>query len=102
MFRQNGILPEPMLGSVLAQTVPTDIPGLSDGLGWFISNKDNCLNLGLPVNCFGHNGASGTMAWANPKSGRVIIFLTQCFFAPNVVGTDVLRLALCAQPSKPV
>ena len=90
MFKGHGILPESLLASALAQTVPTDVTGLSDGLGWFVSRTNNCFNLGLPVNCFGHNGASGTMARANPNSGRVVVFLTQCFLAPDVVGTDVI------------
>lgn len=29
--------------------------------------------------CFGHTGAYGTAMWADPKTGRVGVFMTQCF-----------------------
>ena len=90
------MVPRPLADQMLVPHVEADIPGVFQGLGWFVGTDDSvCEPLGIKTGCFGHNGASGLMAWADPKRGRTAVYLQQVFFAPMVTGTNVVRLALC-------
>jgi CubicO group peptidase (beta-lactamase class C family) len=84
---------------MLTPGVPTEVPGLSQGLGWMVARTDEPQRLlGIRAGCFGHNGAGGSMAWANRVTRTRAVFLSQCFNNPSSSGgAGFMRLA--HQPS---
>lgn len=53
------------------------------GLGWAIRREGGVVSVGtgnfgslVPAGAFGHSGATGTVAWADPETGTVFILLT--------------------------
>ncbi len=90
------VAPKPLADRMLVPYVEADVPGLFQGLGWFVGANDSvCKSLGISTGCFGANGAGGLMAWADPERGRTAVYLQQVFFGPTATGTNVVRLALC-------
>ena len=90
------VVPRPLADKMLVADVETDVPGLFQGLGWLVGKKNSlCEPLGIRTGCFGHNGASGPMAWADPKRRRTAVYFEQVFFGPMVTGTSVIRSAMC-------
>jgi CubicO group peptidase (beta-lactamase class C family) len=76
---------------MLTAASPTDVRGLGQGLGWMVAQTNEPP--GLKARCFGHNGAGGSMAWGDPESATVAVFLTQCFSTTSTAGSEVVRLA---------
>lgn len=90
------LLPEELRRMMLTATVNTDVTGLKQGLGWMVTDADDlCKSMGISDRCFGHNGAFGSMVWANARQQRVVVFLTQCLHNSSLAGASVLRAALC-------
>lgn len=56
----------------------TSLPGRSWGLGWGLATSPVWAYFGDLVSprTFGHSGATGTVAWADPDSGLVCVILT--------------------------
>ncbi len=56
----------------------TSLPGRSWGLGWGLATSPVWAYFGDLVSprTFGHSGATGTVAWADPESGLVCVILT--------------------------
>jgi CubicO group peptidase (beta-lactamase class C family) len=80
--------------SMFSPAAPTEWAGLSQGLGWMVAkNNEAQRQLGIKQNCFGHNGAGGSMAWRDPVTGANVLFLTQCFATHSTAGPGVVRLA---------
>lgn len=80
--------------SVRRMTTPQLKPGLlgsetgSDwALGMVVYKGDRAL-----AGCFGHTGAFGTAMWADPKTGRVGVFMTQCFGPTVAIRESLARL----------
>ncbi|MCW5941269.1 MAG: beta-lactamase family protein [Fimbriimonadaceae bacterium] len=80
--------------SVRRMTTPQLRPGLpgsesgSDwALGMVVYKGDRPL-----AGSFGHTGAFGTAMWADPKSSRVGVFMTQCFGPTVAIREDLARL----------
>ena len=91
-----GAVARPVAEQMLEAHIEVEVPGLYQGLGWFVGKADSlCKPLGIRTGCFGHNGAGGLMAWADPKRRRTVVFLQQVLFGPNDTGTGVVRSALC-------
>ncbi len=92
-----GVLPSSLIDRMLVPYVACDVPGLFQGLGWFVARSDElCESLGVRSGCFGANGAGGSMAWASPARQRTAVYLQQLFFGSEATGTSVLRSALCS------
>ena len=90
------VIPRPLAAGMLLPHVEADIPGVFQGLGWFVAKEDSvCDPLGVTTGCFGHNGGTGVMAWADPNRQRTAVYLQQAFFGPWLIGPSVMRLALC-------
>lgn len=88
------LLPEELRKTMLTGQVDTDVPNLKQGLGWMVSDGDLlCEGMGISANCFGHNGAFGSMAWASLT--QRVVFLTQCLNNASPAAVDVLRETLC-------
>ena len=95
-FGRAGAGARPVAEQILEAHIEVDVPGLYQGLGWFVGKTNSlCEPLGIRTGCFGHNGAGGVMAWADPRHRRTVVFLQQVFFGPTDTGTGVVRLALC-------
>lgn len=92
-----GVVPRPLAEEMLKPHIEADIADVYQGLGWLVANSDSpCKPLGIRTACFGHNGASGVAAWADPRRERTAVFLTQVFFAPWTTAASVMRSALCS------
>ena len=91
-----GAVARPVAEQMLKAHIEVEVPGLYQGLAWFVGKADSlCEPLGIRTGCFGHNGAGGVMAWADPRRRRTVVFLQQVFFGPTDTGTGVVRSALC-------
>ena len=91
-----GVLPQSLRTKMLAPYIESELPGLFQGLGWFVARDDGlCEPLGVTPGCFGANGAGGSMAWANPALQRTAVYLQQVFFGSEATGTSVMRTAFC-------
>lgn len=74
-------MPDPMLGVATARTLGLISAG-TDGLSAFRGMGHN-----VSSRAFGHNGAAGQIAWADPETGISFVYLT------NGVDRDFLREA---------
>ena len=92
-----GVVPRPLAEEMLKPHIEADVADVYQGLGWLVAKSDSpCKPLGIRTACFGHNGASGVAAWADPRRERTAVFLTQVFFAPWTTAASVMRSALCS------
>ncbi len=91
-----GILSQSLTDKMLTPHIESDLPGLFQGLGWFVARRDTlCEPLGVKPDCFGANGAGGSMAWASPSREQTAVYLQQVFFGSEATGTSVVRSAFC-------
>lgn len=92
----NGVLSESTRAQMLAPQVETDLPGLLQGLGWFVTRGQGvCSELGVGGGCFGANGSGGSMAWADPTTRQTAVYLQQVFFGSDETGGKVTGTAFC-------
>jgi CubicO group peptidase (beta-lactamase class C family) len=90
------VLPPSLTEQMLVPHIETELPGLSQGFGWFVARDEGlCESLGVKPGCFGTNGAGGSMAWASPVRQRTAVYLQQLFFGPEGTDASVMRSALC-------
>jgi beta-lactamase class C len=56
--------------------ITNQIPTLDQrwGIGWSLNNGK--FGKGCSPSTFGHNGATGTLCWLDPKNGRTLVLLT--------------------------
>jgi len=83
------------------------MPGLSDaarqahgwGLGWVIRKSGGAWSYNSPAGAFGHSGATGTVAWADPRTRVIFVLLTNIADGPDVRGKcgEIVARALCAR-----
>lgn len=68
------------------------------GLGWVIKRGGGAWSYSAPIGAFGHSGATGTVAWADERSGVILVLLTNVADGPDVRGAccDIVTRALCA------
>ena len=74
--------------------VETSLPGISQGLGWFVGNEpEKNRDFHFTKGSFGAAGASGCFAWVDPSEGLIRILLIQRFGGDDRLRNDVLNLA---------
>jgi CubicO group peptidase (beta-lactamase class C family) len=66
-------------------------PGMSFGLGFAVVRQPEGVTAMLSPGTFGHGGAFGTQAWADPKKGVIVIMLIQRTGLPNGDASDMRR-----------
>lgn len=83
--------------SVSAMTtphIPTTIPGVHQGLGWFLgSEPEKYPDFPFTKGSFGASGASGTFVWVDPSESLVRIFLIQRFGGDDKLRNTFMNLA---------
>jgi CubicO group peptidase (beta-lactamase class C family) len=91
-----GVLTQQSKSQMLTPHIETDLPGLFQGLGWFMTrDRRVCESLGVGSECYGANGSGGSMAWTRPSTGHTSVYLQQVFLGSPATGASVTRLALC-------
>lgn len=67
------------------------------GLGWRIKKEHDDWPSAIPSGAFGHSGATGTLAWADPRSGVIFVLLTNDAGETGAVRacSNVAAAALC-------
>jgi len=71
------------------------VDGMSFGLGVGVVREPIGVTAALSPGSFGHGGAYGTQAWADPRRGRIYILMIQRAKLPNADGFE-LRAAFQA------
>jgi CubicO group peptidase (beta-lactamase class C family) len=66
-------------------------PGMAHGLGFAVVRQPQGVTGMLSPGSFGHGGAFGTQAWADPKRGVFMILLIQRSGLPNSDASDMRR-----------
>ena len=66
-------------------------PGMGHGLGFAVVRHPEGVTAMLSPGSFGHGGAFGTQAWADPKRGVFLILLIQRSGLPNSDASDMRR-----------
>jgi CubicO group peptidase (beta-lactamase class C family) len=66
-------------------------PGMAHGLGFAVVRQPQGVTGMLSPGSFGHGGAFGTQAWADPKRGLFMILLIQRSGLPNSDASDMRR-----------
>lgn len=77
------------------------VEGMSFGLGVGVVRESKGVTSSLAIGSFGHGGAYGTQAWADPLRGRIYILMIQRAKLPNADGSNIraaFQTAACALP----
>ncbi|MCX7818763.1 MAG: beta-lactamase family protein [Kiritimatiellae bacterium] len=80
------------------------VDGMSFGLGVGVVREPRGVTAALSPGTFGHGGAYGTQAWADPVRGRLYILLIQRAKLPNADGSEIraaFQAAAAALPEPP-
>ncbi len=65
------------------------VDGMSFGLGVGVVREPTGVTAALSRGSFGHGGAYGTQAWADPVRGRIYILMIQRAKLPNADGSEI-------------
>jgi CubicO group peptidase (beta-lactamase class C family) len=67
-------------------------PGMGFGLGVGVVRQPQGITATLSPGSFGHGGAFGTQAWADPQRDFFVILMIQRVGLPNADGSDLRRV----------
>ncbi len=67
------------------------VEGMGFGLACGVVRKPGGVTAALSAGSFGHGGAFGTQAWADPVRGRIYILMIQRAGLPNADRSEIRR-----------
>ncbi len=67
------------------------VDGMSFGFACGVVREPQGVTAALSAGSFGHGGAYGTQAWADPASGRIYVLMIQRAKLPNADASDIRR-----------